>query len=114
MMRGHLRVIGDRWALLILYAACEGSQNFEEFCATLGIARNVLTNRLRRLVDAGIFLRIAACHDARRVEYRLTPLGEALRPMLQALDLWGEDWQRSRPPVVSEPAARTATPRQPA
>ena len=84
---------------------------FPAFNPGLGQA---LARQLGRLVDAGIFLRIAACHDARRVEYRLTPLGEALRPMLQALDLWGEDWQRSRPPVVSEPAARTATPRQPA
>jgi DNA-binding HxlR family transcriptional regulator len=70
-----LEVMGERWSFMILRAAFNGISHFEEFLSQLGIARNILSNRLSRLVDHGILERIPCCDDRRRVEYRLTPKG---------------------------------------
>ena len=74
-----VELIGERWAFLILRGALNGLQHFEQFQAGLGIARNILSNRLSRLVEGGILERHPDPDDRRKVVYSLSPKGEALR-----------------------------------
>lgn len=92
-----LEAMGERWSFLILRAAFNGLHHFEEFQGTLGIARNILANRLGRLVDHGILSREAMADDRRKVEYRLTEKGAALLPSMLALRQWGEQWEACGP-----------------
>ena len=87
-----IELIGEKWAFLILRGALNGLQHFEQFQAGLGIARNILSNRLARMVEGGILARTADPLDGRKVVYALTPKGEALLPVVLALRQWGEDW----------------------
>ncbi|MFD6989864.1 winged helix-turn-helix transcriptional regulator [Streptomyces sp. NPDC059943] len=82
-----LEVVGERWTLLIVRDAFYGVRRFGEFVTQLGIPRAVLTNRLKSLVGEGVLSR----HDeATGIEYRLTPKGIALWPVLHAAMNWGE------------------------
>ncbi|PSJ41708.1 winged helix-turn-helix transcriptional regulator [Allosphingosinicella deserti] len=92
-----LEVVGERWSFLILRAAFNGLEHFEEFQSTLGIARNILSNRLGRLVEHGILRREPDPTDRRRVAYRLTDKGQELMPVLIALRQWGERWVAEGP-----------------
>ena len=85
-------LIGEKWAFLILRGAINGLQHFEEFQAGLGIARNILSDRLAKLVAGGIFERTPDPTDRRKVVYSLTDKGKALHPVVLALRQWGEDW----------------------
>jgi DNA-binding HxlR family transcriptional regulator len=87
-----LQVIGDRWSFMILRAAFNGIRHFEEFLGVLGIARNILSNRLANLVEHGIMQRDHCSHDRRKVEYCLTEKGVDLLPALLALRQWGEKY----------------------
>lgn len=87
-----LDVMGERWSFLILRAAFNGLVHFEEFSSELGIARNILSNRLSRLVDHGVLERTPSTLDRRRVEYRLTAKGCDLLPAMLALRQWGEKY----------------------
>ena len=84
-----LEVMGDRWSFLILRAAFNGFEHFEEFSSELGIARNILSDRLSRLVDNGVLERQRCEHDKRKIEYRLTAKGQDLLPAMLALRQWG-------------------------
>jgi DNA-binding HxlR family transcriptional regulator len=85
-----LEAVGERWAFMILRAAFNGVIHFEDFLDTLGIARNILSNRLGKLVEHGIMCRETCADDRRKVEYRLTEKGIDLLPALLALRQWGE------------------------
>lgn len=87
-----LEAMGERWSFLILRGALSGIRHFEEFQSTLGIARNILANRLARLVENGIMVRQPMLSDRRKVEYRLTDKGQDLAPTMIALRQWGEKW----------------------
>lgn len=87
-----LEAMGERWSFLILRGAFNGLAHFEEFQSTLGIARNILSNRLAKLVDHGILRREADPADRRKIAYRLTEKGRDLLPVLIALRQWGERW----------------------
>jgi DNA-binding HxlR family transcriptional regulator len=87
---GTLAVIGDRWTILILRDAFRGVRRFDELQADLGIARNVLADRLAKLVDAGVLAKVPYCERPPRFEYRLTPKGVDLSPALVALMRWGD------------------------
>lgn len=87
-----VEVIGEKWAFLILRGALNGLQHFEEFQAGLGIARNILSDRLGKMVSGGILERSADPDDGRRVIYSLTSKGEDLLPVVLALRQWGEKW----------------------
>ncbi|TCD02094.1 transcriptional regulator [Erythrobacteraceae bacterium CFH 75059] len=84
-----LEVMGERWSFMILRAAFNGICHFEEFHDELGIARNILSNRLGRLVEHAILDRTPCPEDRRRVEYRLTAKGLDLLPAMIALRQWG-------------------------
>lgn len=87
-----LSIIGDPWTLLIVRDAFFQVRRFEEFQANLGIARNILTARLRKLVDAGILRKVPYQERPRRFEYRLTDKGAALFPVIVSLKEWGDQW----------------------
>jgi DNA-binding HxlR family transcriptional regulator len=85
-----LEVIGDRWSILILRDAFRGVRRFEEIQQDLGIARNILTDRLAKLVANGVLEKRKYQDRPARFEYRLTPKGIDLSPALVALMRWGD------------------------
>ena len=87
-----VELIGEKWAFLILRGAFNGLKHFEEFQAGLGIARNILSDRLGKLVAGGILERRPDPDDGRRVIYSLSSKGEGLLPVVLALRQWGEQW----------------------
>lgn len=87
-----VELIGEKWAFLILRGAFNGLRHFEEFQAGLGIARNILSDRLSKLVGGGILERSPDPNDGRRVIYSLSSKGEDLLPVVLALRQWGEKW----------------------
>lgn len=95
-----VELIGEKWAFLILRGAFNNLRHFEEFQAGLGIARNILSDRLGKLVAGEILERAHDPSDKRKVIYSLTPKGEALVPVVLAMRQWGEDWGHGKPDVV--------------
>lgn len=85
-----LDVIGDWWSLLIVRDAFDGLTRFGEFQKSLGIAKNILTERLRTLVSSGILELVPTSEGGVRMEYRLTPMGKDLFPVMVALRQFGE------------------------
>lgn len=85
-----VRQIGDGWSLLIVWEALNGTSRFDNFQNRLGVARNILANRLAKLVDEGVLVKRPVRPGARRLEYRATPKGEALRPALELIAQWGK------------------------
>jgi DNA-binding HxlR family transcriptional regulator len=96
-----LEVVGDRWTLLVIRSAFEGVRRFDDFQATLGVARNVLTDRLARLCGEGIMRRVRYQQRPDRYEYRLTRKGVGLWPAMMSLLLWGDEhYAAAGPPTV--------------
>jgi DNA-binding HxlR family transcriptional regulator len=85
-----LEVIGERWTILIIRDAFRGVRRFDDFQRGLGIARNVLQNRLERLVEEGILKRVRYQERPDRYEYRLTDMGLDLWPVVVSLLHWGD------------------------
>ncbi|MEJ5071700.1 helix-turn-helix domain-containing protein [Enterobacter ludwigii] len=83
-------VIGDRWSLLIVRNVFDGMRRFGDFQRNLGMARNILSDRLKKLVNAEILEMRAASDGTAYQEYVLTPKGESLFPVVVALRQWGE------------------------
>ena len=93
-----LEVVGERWTLLIIRDAFLGLSRFDEFQENLGIARNVLTDRLNRLVEERIFERVHYSERPERYEYRLTTKGRDLQIALAGLRQWGDAYLSDKPP----------------
>ncbi|MEM7700092.1 MAG: helix-turn-helix domain-containing protein [Verrucomicrobiota bacterium] len=86
-----LDIFGDKWTLLIVRDLMRGCAHFKEFeQSPEGIATNILSNRLARLVDHGLVERLPSPERAGRETYHLTPKGDALRPVLEAIVEWGK------------------------
>ncbi|HDR2737560.1 TPA: helix-turn-helix transcriptional regulator [Enterobacter ludwigii] len=116
-------LIGDRWSLLIVRNAFDGMRRFGDFQRDLGVARNILANRLRKLVDAGILAMQGASDGTSYQEYVLTDKGESLFPIVVALRQWGEqhlfergerhslliDRRTGKPVPLMAPAAQDGT-----
>jgi DNA-binding HxlR family transcriptional regulator len=85
-----LDVIGDWWSLLIIRDALLGLRRFGEFQKSLGLAKNILTTRLRMLVDEGILTTVPASDGSAYQEYVLTDKGRGVFPVLVALRQWSE------------------------
>lgn len=94
--------VGDRWSLLIVRDAFDGMRRFSDFQRSLGVARNILSDRLRKLVEAGILATQPASDGSAYQEYVLTARGESLFPVVVALRQWGEQhlFQRGEPHSV--------------
>ncbi|MFC6644051.1 winged helix-turn-helix transcriptional regulator [Granulicella cerasi] len=86
-----LDAIGDWWSLLIVRDALRGASRFCEFERSLGIARNILTQRLLKLVEEGIFVIEPAADGSAYKQYRLTDRGAGLKPVIDGLWNWGAD-----------------------
>jgi DNA-binding HxlR family transcriptional regulator len=109
-----LDVIGEWWTMLIMREAFKGVTRFEDFHRNLGIARTVLSARLDRLVEHGIFVRRQYSDHPPRSEYVLTEKGRDLFPVLVTLMQWGDRWAADDgPPVrlVHEPCEHFTSPR---
>lgn len=87
-----LEEVGEWWSLLIVRECTEGRARFDEFQKDLGIARNVLTDRLARLVELEILERFPLPDRANTDGYRLTRKGEELYPVIVSLMQWGDKW----------------------
>jgi DNA-binding HxlR family transcriptional regulator len=94
-----LDVIGEWWTLLVIRDVFRGIRRFDALQESLSIARNILTQRLRALVAAGVLEKRAYAERPTRYEYRLTEKGRALFPVLVTLMQWGNRWA-----AVDEPA----------
>jgi DNA-binding HxlR family transcriptional regulator len=96
-----LDVVGEGWTLLVVRDLFFGVQRFDELQRDLGVARNVLTDRLRKLEHKGIAERRMYQTNPRRYEYRLTDKGMDLFPVVLALLAWGDRWEsKDGPPVL--------------
>ncbi|GAA2150717.1 winged helix-turn-helix transcriptional regulator [Actinomadura napierensis] len=82
-------LVGDRWSLLIVRDAMDGARSFTEFQQRTGIARNILTERLRKLTARGLLVQVGAPSGRRRL-YELTEAGRDLFPVIVTLRQWGE------------------------
>jgi DNA-binding HxlR family transcriptional regulator len=97
-----LELIGERWTLLVIRDVFNGKRRFEQIQGNLGVARNVLTNRLERLVEQEILERRAYQDRPPRYEYFLTDKGLDLWPTLIAMLKWGDKYlaETEGPPMV--------------
>lgn len=85
-----LEVVGEWWSMLVVRDAFLGVTRFEQFHDRLGISRNVLQQRLARLVEAGVLSKVAYSEHPPRYDYRLTDKGRDLWPVLTAMRQWGD------------------------
>ena len=96
-----LEVVGEWWSMLIIRDAFLGVTRFEDFQRRLGISRNILQQRLTKLVDHGVLVRRPYCAHPPRDDYRLSAKGRDLWPILTAMRQWGDKYAApSGPPVV--------------
>lgn len=102
-----LEVVGEWWTLLVLREVFFGRRRFDEMVEDLGIARNILTDRLNKLVDEEILVRHDLTGAGGRFEYRLTEQGRALLPVLVALMQWGDRWRKLPKGAPTELVHRT-------
>ena len=91
-MARAMTVVGDRWSILILREAFYGVKRFDDFAYFVGIAPNILSNRLKKFVDAGMMRRVPLPEHSARYEYVLTEKGRDFFPAYLALKKWGDDW----------------------
>lgn len=87
-----LNEVGDWWSLLIVLHAMYGTRRFVDFQQQLGIAKNILCDRLARLVDNEVLRKEEVGEHGSRFEYRLTEKGRDLFPVVVALRQWGDKW----------------------
>jgi len=95
-----LEIVGEWWSMLIVRDAFMGVRRFDDFQRDLGISRNILNQRLGRLVDAGVLTKVPYCERPRRYEYRLTEKGRDLWPVLTAIRQWGDTYYAPDGPPV--------------
>jgi DNA-binding HxlR family transcriptional regulator len=96
-----LEIVGDRWTLLVIRDVVLGNHRFDQLLTSLGVASNVLTDRLNRLVAEGILERVPYSERPDRFEYRLTEKGRELGPPLLALMQWGDRYVSDKPPRIA-------------
>lgn len=87
-----LNEVGDWWSLLIVLQAMYGTRRFVDFQQQLGIAKNILCDRLGKLVDNQVLKKVDVGEHGSRFEYRLTDKGRDLFPVVVALRQWGDKW----------------------
>lgn len=87
-----LDIIGEWWSPLIVRSIMKGACRFEAIQQELGIARNILSDRLTTLVGAGVLVKEPYQDRPKRFEYKLTPMGMDLYPVLLSLKSWGDRW----------------------
>ena len=97
-----LDVVGEWWSMLILRDVFLGVSRFDDFQERLGISRNILNQRLNRLVGAGVLEKVAYSEHPPRFDYRLTDKGRDLWPVLTAMRQWGDRYAApDGPPLLA-------------
>jgi DNA-binding HxlR family transcriptional regulator len=96
-----LEVVGDRWTLLVIRDVVLGNHRFDQLLTSLGVASNILTDRLDRLVAEGILVRVRYSERPQRFEYHLTEKGRELGVVLLALMRWGDRHLSDKPPRIA-------------
>jgi DNA-binding HxlR family transcriptional regulator len=96
-----LELVGDRWTLLVVRDVALGHHRFDELRSGLGVASNVLADRLNRLVEGGVLDRVRYSERPERFEYRLTAKGRELGLALLALMQWGDRHLSEKPPRLA-------------
>jgi len=96
-----LEVVGEWWSMLIVRDVFLGVNRFDEFHERLGISRNILNQRLSRLVEAGVLVKVPYSEHPPRFDYRLTDKGRDLWPVLTAMRQWGDTYSApGGPPML--------------
>jgi len=96
-----LEAVGEWWSLLIVRDAFFGVSRFDEFQARLGISRNILDQRLNRLAETGILVKVPYSEHPPRFDYRLTEKGRDLWPILTTMRQWGDKYEApDGPPML--------------
>ena len=95
-----LELVGDRWSLLAVREVLFGNRRFSEIARNTGAPRDRLAARLKVLVEAGVLERRQYQDSPARWDYHLTPAGQALAPVLEALLQWGDEWAVDVPPIT--------------
>ena len=98
-----LEVVGEWWSMLILRDVFLGITRFDEFQERLGISRNILNQRLTRLVDAGVLVKVPYSEHPPRFDYRLTDKGRDLWPVVTAMRQWGDRYAAPAAPRSGDP-----------
>lgn len=89
-----LTLIGDKWKVLILRDLLSGTKRFGELRKSIGaVSQKVLTTQLRQMEDSGLLVRTVYAEVPPRVEYALTELGYSLKPVLDAMGIWGKEYK---------------------
>lgn len=99
------QLLGRRWNAFIIWALLEQPRRFTDLLEVIdGVSDRMLTKRLRELEDAGIVSRRRYREVPPRVEYALTEAGQALRPIIEAMEEWGSRWaeQHPAPPIAGD------------
>ncbi len=108
-----LEVLGDWWTLLVIREAFFGTRRFGDFRAHLGIAKNILSDRLAHLVDHEILRKVDIGQQGQRFEYHLTEKGEGLLTVLTALREWSDEWiygEGNEPTILRDRRTRRRVP----
>ncbi len=90
--RNLINIVGDRWTANVIALSFHGLRRFDQFHSELPIATNILTDRLKFLVEEGIFEKVLYLERPKRYEYRLTEKGDALYPWFVSILQWGDKW----------------------
>ena len=91
-----LKLIGEKWKILIIRDLLNGTKRFGELKKSVGhVSQKVLTAQLRAMEESGLLTRKVYAEVPPRVEYSLTELGQSLRPILDAMQIWGEGYKAS-------------------
>ncbi len=103
MLDRAFQVLGDRWTSHVIASAFMGRRRFNDFQTALGIAPNILSDRLSRLVELGVLRRELYQERPERWEYRLTDEGRDLYPLIAELNRWGDRWLAgdAGPPLIT-------------
>ena len=92
LYKNLINIVGDRWTANVIALSFHGLTRFDEFHRELPVATNILSDRLKFLVEEGVFSQVAYQQRPLRYEYRLTDKGEALFPWFLTLLQWGDRW----------------------
>lgn len=96
-----LKMIGDRWKVLIIQNLMDGTKRFGELKKELGdITQKVLTSNLRLLEEKGILVRKVYAQIPPRVDYTLTQLGYELKPVIDSMIEWAEEYRRNMAKIL--------------
>ena len=103
MLDRAFQVLGDRWTSHVIASAFMGRRRFNDFQAALGVAPNILSDRLTRLLEIGVLRRELYQQRPDRWEYRLTDEGRDLYPLIAELNRWGDRWldEGRGPPLIT-------------